>query len=78
MGKVTKALERRKGTMHHGHITPNARDKYATLPGGKYPMPDKAHARNALSRVAQAVKAGRISSKDASKVRNRALRMLGN
>jgi hypothetical protein len=38
----------------------------------KYPMPDKAHARNALARVSQALHEGKISNPDAAKVRNKA------
>jgi hypothetical protein len=76
--KVGKAMEHRPGTSRHGHITPKARSKYETLPGGGYPMPDKAHARSALSRVSAALRRGNISSADAAKVRARARRMLGN
>lgn len=75
--RAVKAPEHRRGVMHHGHVTPSARAHFETLPGGGYPMPDKAHARNALSRVAAAVRRGNISEADAAKVRARALRMLG-
>ena len=43
-----------------------------TLPGGRYPMPDKNHARNALARLNQ----GGLSSSQKSKVRARAERIL--
>src|SRR6188508_1569360 len=38
-----------------------ARTKEAKKESGNYPMPDKAHARNAKSRAAQAQKAGDLS-----------------
>ena len=38
-------------------------DKFA-LPGRKYPIEDKAHARNAKARAAQQVKAGNLSKAD--------------
>lgn len=41
-----------------------------------YPMPDKQHAVNALGRVTQQVKAGKISSKNAGKVRAKARKVL--
>ena len=48
------------------------RKKSETLPGGRYPMPDKSHARNALARLNQ----GGLSSAQKAKVRARAERML--
>ena len=74
MGRLSKALERRKGTMRHGHITPAARKRYATLPGGRFPMPDKAHARKALQMLPRAKG---LSAADAAKIRARAHRILG-
>lgn len=44
---------------------------------GKYPMPDASHARNALSRVSQMEKAGKISASGAARVRAKAHKMLG-
>lgn len=49
------------------------RRKSETLPGGRYPMPDKNHARNALARLNQ----GGLSSEQKAKVRARANRILG-
>lgn len=43
----------------------------------KYPMPDKSHAQNALARVSQQLKRGKISSSAAAKVRAKAHKMLG-
>lgn len=42
----------------------------------KYPMPDRSHARNALSRVSQALHEGKISDASAAKVRNKAHQVL--
>jgi hypothetical protein len=42
----------------------------------KYPMKDKAHAANALGRVTQQVKQGKISKANAAKVRAKARRVL--
>jgi hypothetical protein len=43
------------------------------MPGArKYPMPDRAHARNALSRVSQALHDDKISDGAAAKVRAKA------
>jgi len=44
-----------------------------TLPGGRYPMPDKNHARAALGRINQ----GNLSPAQKSKVRGRADAILG-
>ena len=43
---------------------------------GNYPMPDKAHARNAKSRAAQAQKAGNLSKKDEERVDRKADKIL--
>ncbi len=55
-----------------------ARKKSATIVvngQGKFPMPDKAHARNALARLNQAVPA--LTPAQKAKVRARAARILG-
>lgn len=44
-----------------------------TLPGGRYPMPDKNHAKLALSFINK----GGLSPEEKSKVRSRADRILG-
>lgn len=44
---------------------------------GRFPLPDKAHARNALARAAQGLKRGTLSPEQAAKVRAKASRMLG-
>ena len=54
----------------------NAKERKAseTLPGGRFPMPDKNHARNALARLNQA---HGLSGSDKAKIKRRAERMLG-
>jgi hypothetical protein len=47
------------------------------LPGKRFPIPDASHARDALARVSQGVKAGTLSAADAAKVRTAANKMLG-
>jgi len=48
------------------------------LPGvRKYPMPDASHAVNAKARATQMVKAGKLSSLSAAKIRAKANRILG-
>ena len=42
-----------------------------------YPMPDKSHAANAKARATQMVKAGKLSSSSAAKIRAKANRILG-
>ena len=49
------------------------RKRSETLPGGRYPMPDKSHARNALARLNQ----GGLSSSQKARVKARAYRILG-
>ncbi len=48
------------------------------LPGQrKYPMPDKAHARDAKARASQMVNKGRLSSSAAARIRAKADKVLG-
>ncbi len=53
-----------------------ARTKEAKKHSGNYPMPDKAHARNAKSRAAQAQKAGNLSKKDQERIDRKADKIL--
>jgi hypothetical protein len=46
-------------------------------PNRSYPVQDKSHAANAKARATQAVKAGRMSSSTASKIKAKANRVLG-
>jgi hypothetical protein len=43
----------------------------------KYPMPDRSHAANAKARATQQVKRGNLSAAQASKIRAKANRILG-
>ena len=43
----------------------------------KYPMPDKAHARNAKARASQQAKKGNLSKSDEAKIDRKADRILG-
>ncbi len=47
------------------------------LPGGKYPVEDKAHAANAKARATQQYKAGKLSAADRAKVDRKAAAVLG-
>lgn len=48
------------------------------LPGsGKYPMPDKNHARNAKARASQMEKAGKLSEGSKAKIDAKANKILG-
>lgn len=47
------------------------------LPGGRYPIEDRAHAGNAKARASQMVKAGKLSPAQKSKVDAKANAVLG-
>ena len=47
------------------------------LPGGRFPVEDKAHAANAKARATQGLAKGTLSPADAAKVRHRADAVLG-
>ena len=53
-----------------------ARTKEAKAESGNYPMPDKAHARNAKSRAAQARKAGNLTQDDLERIDRKADKIL--
>lgn len=46
-------------------------------PGRSYPIPDASHAANAKARATQMVKAGKLGSGAAAKIKARANRVLG-
>jgi hypothetical protein len=46
--------------------------KEFALPGGKYPVEDKAHAANAKARASQQYNAGKLSAADRAKVDSKA------
>jgi hypothetical protein len=62
-------------------LTAKARKKIPTSqfagPGRSYPVPDKSHAANAKARATQAVKAGRMSKSEESRIDAKANRVLG-
>ena len=53
-----------------------ARTKAAKKESGNYPMPDKAHARNAKSRAAQARKAGNLTKDELERIDRKADKIL--
>ena len=53
-----------------------ARTKDQKKETGNYPMPDKAHARNAKSRAAQQHKAGNLTEKELDKIDRKADKIL--
>jgi hypothetical protein len=57
-----------------GVLKAKERKESETLPGGRFPMPDKNHARNALARLNQA---HGLSEEQKEKVHARAERILG-
>jgi hypothetical protein len=62
-------------------LTTDARKKLPqkdfALPGGKYPVEDKAHARDAKARASQQVKKGNLSPAEKAKVDRKANTVLG-
>ena len=53
-----------------------ARTKEAKKDSGNYPMPDKAHARNAKSRAAQQQKAGNLTKNEKERIDRKADKIL--
>lgn len=53
-----------------------ARTKEAKRESGNYPMPDKAHARNAKSRAAQQQKAGNLTKSEKERIERKADKVL--
>ena len=53
------------------------KSKFAEPDKRAYPIEDKAHARNAKARASQAVKAGRMSKAEASKIDKKADAVIG-
>ena len=68
------ADDRKKIPTKEFGLPEKARTKEAKKQSGNYPMPDKAHARNAKSRAAQAQKAGNLSKKDQERMDSEAAR----
>ena len=53
-----------------------ARSKEAKKESGNYPMPDKAHARNAKARAAQQRKAGNLTKREEERIDRKADKIL--
>jgi hypothetical protein len=53
-----------------------ARTKEAKKESGNYPMPDKAHARNAKARAAQQQKAGNLTKDEQERIERKADKIL--
>jgi hypothetical protein len=70
------AKDREKIPSKEFGLPEKARTKEQKKESGNYPMPDKAHARNAKSRAAQAQKSGRLSKKDKDRIDRKADRVL--
>lgn len=64
------------GQAHHSRQKEPAGVDFA-LPGGRYPVEDKAHARDAKARASQALNAGHLSAADKAKVDRKADAVLG-
>ena len=64
------------GNQFMSKLTTAARKKLPSsdfaLPGGRFPVQDKAHARDAKARASQAFNAGRLSGADKTKVDHKA------
>ena len=52
-------------------------DSKFALPGGRYPVEDKAHARDAKARASQQERAGNLGASDKAKVDKKANAVLG-
>jgi hypothetical protein len=70
------AKDREKIPAKEFGLPEKARTKDAKKESGNYPMPDKAHARNAKSRAAQAQEAGDLSKKDQKRINRKADKIL--
>ena len=55
-----------------------ARTKEPKKESGNYPMPDKAHARNAKARASQQQKAGNLTKKERERIDRKADKVLDN
>lgn len=66
------AKQREKLPAKEFGLPEKARTKDAKKESGNYPMPDKAHARNAKARAAQQQKAGNLSKKEKERVDRKA------
>ena len=70
------AKQREKLPAKEFGLPEKARTKDDKKESGNYPMPDKAHARNAKARAAQQRKAGNLTKKEEERIDRKADKML--
>jgi hypothetical protein len=75
MGELTDRKRENLPAEEFG-LPEEARTKAQKKESGNYPMPDKAHARNAKARAAQQRKAGNLTKKEEEKIDRKADRIL--
>ena len=75
MGELTERQRANLPAKEFG-LPEKARTKEQKKDTGNYPMPDKAHARNAKARAAQQRKAGNLTKQEQAKIDRKADRIL--
>ena len=75
MGELTERKRENLPAKDFG-LPEKARTKAQKKDSGNYPMPDKAHARNAKARAAQQRKAGNLSKAEQEKIDRKADKIL--
>jgi hypothetical protein len=75
MGELTDRKRENLPAKEFG-LPEKARTKAQKKESGNYPMPDKAHARNAKARAAQQRKAGNLTKQEEEKIDRKADRIL--
>jgi hypothetical protein len=75
MSKLTAKQRAKLPTRDFG-LPEKARSSAAKKESGNYPMPDKAHARNAKSRAAQQQEAGNLTKKERERIDRKADKIL--
>ena len=77
MATLTSAQRKRIPKSQYGLSKKAKKGKRGGAPRGAYPMPDKAHARNAKARASQMYKAGKLSAANKATIDRKADRILG-
>jgi hypothetical protein len=75
MAELTSKKREQLPTKDFG-LPEKARTKQAKKESGNYPMPDKAHARNAKARAAQQENAGTITKQERERIDRKANKVL--
>jgi hypothetical protein len=75
MGELTERRRENLPAKDFG-LPEKARTKAQKKESGNYPMPDKAHARNAKARAAQQRKAGNLTTREQEKIDRKADKIL--